>query len=173
MEYRAPVDVSLRDSAYSGMRRNVIKHWKHAWGLLTVSAFTCVMFFAIHSYWLRVLLSVYGLTLGVFWGCLNFPPRDFTYDESTKFAESLGLWLSWWWVLLSTILNTEGGFLIAIWWCFCISKYLVSTCFSSLESIASMSGGILMLTCSVRVHRKALAAESSLLRELSVEVRRR
>jgi hypothetical protein len=36
-----------------------------------------------------------------------------------------------------------------------------------------MSGGILMLTCSVRVHRKALAAESSLLRELSVEVRRR
>jgi uncharacterized protein (DUF983 family) len=144
----------------------LVQYWKHSAGLVAVNVFNGILFGAtIESCWLRALLSVFGIVLGGFWACINFPPVKRAYLESTQVAFNLDLTEQWMLVISSAIANVLLGISLAGVWVLCFENYVVRPCLSSLESFASFVLGILLLASSLKVYPKALAAESSLLLE--------
>lgn len=134
--------------------------------MLVLIGFDAVLFYVeSDSYWLRVLLSLFGLAASVFWACLNFPPQNFHYEEGSRIAVDNGMFGPWLGAIMSVGLNFSAGVALAVAWCYVIGKYVAVASLTSFSSFATFVLGLLLVGCTWRIYPKALEAECSLLLE--------
>jgi hypothetical protein len=103
---RGLIDDASRNAACAGMRAEVAEHWKNAIGLLALSGFAGILFYTERdTYWLEMLLALFGLFASLLWGCLNFPPRNFRYEEGSRKAVEQGMMRPWLGAILAVTVN--------------------------------------------------------------------
>jgi uncharacterized protein (DUF983 family) len=167
------MDAEQANTARIRLRSKIAALWRHALGILALSGFDAILFYIEdHSYWLRVLLSLFGLSASVLWASINFPPRNFRYEEGGRIAVENRMIRPWFEALVSACLNFAVGIGLAGAWCYVIGKYVATAALTSVASFVTFGLGLLLFACTLPIYRKALEAECSLLLECDHILRR-
>jgi hypothetical protein len=163
---REPIDEAARDAACAGIRTNVKEHWKNALGLLALSGFDGVLFYTERdTYWLQVLLALFGLTASLLWACLNFPPRNFRYEEGSRIAVEHDMMAPWLGAILAVTLNLALALTLAGAWCYVIARYVAPVSVTSFASFGIFVLALTLFACTWRIYPKAMEAECSVMLE--------
>jgi hypothetical protein len=166
VRYREPIGEAARDAACAGIRANVREHWKNALGLLALSFFDGILCYTERdAYWLQVVLALFGLTASLLWACLNFPPRNFRYEEGSRIAVEHEMMRPWLYAILAVTLNLALALTLAGAWCYIIARYVAPVSVTSLASFGTFMLGLALFACTWRIYPKAMEAECSVMLE--------
>lgn len=166
MPKREPIDEATRDAACAGIRAHVTEHWKNAVGLLALSALVAILFYTEReTYWIQVVLALFGLFVGLLWGCLNFPPRHFRYEEGSRIAVEQDMMRPWLGAIIAVMGNLALAMMLTAAWSYVIVVYLAPLVITSFASFGVFMLGLALLACTWRIYPKAMAAECRVMLE--------
>jgi len=163
---------SLRHSIALTLKEHYSLHLKHSAGLILVNILNGVIFFTSDDFaWVRPLLAAFGVMLGIFWSCINWPPRGTVYDDASLLLSENQLHTEWGLVILSHILNMVLGVLMAAAWCWIFISYVFPYSISSARSMCCTFVGLLLIVAFLPICRKAFEADSIFMLECDEALR--
>ena len=166
MPRREPIDEAARAAACAGIRAEVAGHWKNAVGLLALSAFAGILFYTERgTYWVQVALALFGLFAALLWGCLNFPPRNFSYEEGSRIAVEQEMMRPWLGAIIAVTANLAIAMTLIAAWGYVIVVDLAPVAITSLAAFGVFVLGLALLACTWRIYPLAMAAECSVMLE--------